>query len=106
MSRFNRKSSVDKNQGDIVDALKKVGATVEFLTAVGSGCPDLLVGWRRRNFLLEVKNPATRYGQGKDDNATRTLEAQKEWHQSWRGHVVVVRTIDEAFEAIGVRRSE
>lgn len=106
MSRFNRKASVDKNQGVIVEALLKVGATVEFLTAVGSGCPDLLVGWRRRNFLLEVKNPETRYGQGKDENTAGSLEAQQKWHDRWRGHVVVVRSIDEAFEAIGVRRLE
>jgi len=50
----------DANQSAIVSALRAVGASVVDLSAVGKGCPDLLVGFRGRTYLLEVKNKAGR----------------------------------------------
>lgn len=86
----------DTNQQPIVEALKKCGASVQSITRVGHGCPDLLVGFRRRTFLLEVKSDT---GQLDD--------FQVDWHREWRGLPVdVVRTPLEALQAIGaVRRS-
>lgn len=50
----------DANQASIMAALRQVGATVVDLSAVGKGVPDLLVGFRGRTYLLEVKNKAGR----------------------------------------------
>ncbi len=50
-----RAANVDRNQPEIVAALRAAGATVEYLHAVGGGCPDLLVGYRGANYVLEVK---------------------------------------------------
>lgn len=89
-----RAANVDRSQPAIVAALRKVGASVECLHAVGKGCPDLLVGWRGRNFLLEVKN--------EDDppSAQRLNKTQEAWHGSWAGHVCVVRSPDEALAVL------
>lgn len=86
----------DSPQKPIVDALRKCGATVQHITQVGNGCPDLLVGFRRRTFLLEVKAEDGEL----DDN-------QVLWHRLWNGLPVdVVRTPLEALQAIGaVRRT-
>lgn len=88
----------DRNQKPIVEALQKVGASVQSITRVGHGCPDLLVGFRRRTFLLEVKN-AEADGELNDE--------QLDWHRTWNGLPVdVVRTPLEALQAIGaVRRT-
>ena len=51
-----RAARIDKNHDDIVQALRAVGATVQSLAAVGSGVPDLLVGFRKQTFLVEVKD--------------------------------------------------
>jgi hypothetical protein len=84
----------DSNQKPIVEALKKCGATVQLITRVGHGCPDLLVGFRRHTFLLEVKAAE---GELQDN--------QVEWHRLWRGlPVSVVRTPLEALQAIGAIR--
>lgn len=84
----------DRNQGSIVEALRKCGAYVQIITQVGSGCPDLLCGFRRRTFLLEVKAE-----DGELD------DSQVEWHRLWRGLPVdVVRTPLEALQAIGAIR--
>ena len=82
----------DHNQAEIVEALRQIGATVQDLHNVGEGCPDLLVGANGRNYLLEVKNGAR----------ARLNSREAQWHQGWSGQVVVVRTVDEALQAIGV----
>lgn len=92
-----RAAKVDENQPEIVKALRGVGATVQVLSAVGKGCPDLLVGWQGLNVLLEVKWPLGSPSQRK------LTEAQVDWHRDWRGRVRVVHSVDEALTAIGVR---
>lgn len=85
-----RDAKVDTNHNAIVCALRDMGASVTSLAAVGCGVPDLVVGWRRQNYLLEVKaekgmlNPY-----------------QKAFHAMWNGQVAVVRTPDDALRAIG-----
>lgn len=85
-----RAAATDRNQAEIVAALRAMGATVQPLHAVGQGCPDLLVGWRGRNVLLEVKDwkamPSKR----------KLTPAQVEWHGGWKGQVVVVENVDAA----------
>lgn len=93
-----RAAKVDDNQPDIVKALRSVGASVTSLAAVGDGVPDLLVGYRRETHLLEVKDGA------KAKSAQRLTEAQVDWHATWTGRpAVIVRTVDEALAAIGIR---
>ena len=90
-----RAAKVDRNQAEIVSALRGVGATVEPLHRVGGGCPDLMVGFRGGNFLLEVKD-------WKASNTDRKLRPnQAEWHDGWKGQSAVVETVDAALLAIG-----
>lgn len=83
----------DMNQKDIVSALKKCGASVLICSDVGGGMPDLVVGYRGKNYLVEVKNPENWYGK-------RGLNPlQKEWAESWRGGSVnIIRSVDEAIQ--------
>ena len=83
----------DANQQEIIDALRAVGATVQDLSGVGKGAPDIACGIRGVTYLLEIKNPETK---------GKLNPAQVKWHEAWRGHVTVVRTIEEALREIGV----
>lgn len=83
-------AKVDRNQAAIVEALRGVGASVLILARVGQGCADLSVGWRGRNYFLEVKT---------DDG--KLTPAEQEFMDSWRGQYAIVRTADEALKAIG-----
>lgn len=85
-----RAAKVDQNHGEIVKALRQVGASVESMARQGRGCPDLLVGYRGKNFVFEVK-PA----KGK------LREQQIAWMEKWSGHADTVRSVDEALRAIG-----
>ncbi|KAF0675095.1 hypothetical protein [Profundibacterium mesophilum] len=92
-----RAAKVDRNQAEIVAALRGVGATVQPLHGVGQGCPDLLVGYRRANILIEVKD-------GLLPPSARALnDRQVEWHRDWRGTVTTVKSVDEALAVIGAR---
>lgn len=95
-----RAARIDANQTQIVSALRSVGASVELLSAVGKGCPDLLVGYRNENILMEVKD-------GKKPPSERKLTSdQIVWHKEWKGVVTVVNSVDEALFAIGVIREK
>jgi len=80
-------ANVDANQPEIVAALRKAGATVEHLHAVGAGCPDLMVGYNGETFCMEIKNP---------DAKGKLNRIQEEWHDNWAGHACVVRSVEEA----------
>jgi hypothetical protein len=92
-----RAAKVDRNQTEIVQALRQVGATVQSLAACGDGVPDLLVGFRRGTFLLEVKDGT------KKPSARELTPDQIAWHLQWGGGAcVVVNSVPEALAAIGV----
>jgi hypothetical protein len=91
-----RAAKVDANHGAIVDALRRAGATVQSLAGVGKGCPDLLVGHRGRNWLMEVKDPA------KPPSARELTPDQKVWTVTWGGQVAVVETIEDALAVVGL----
>lgn len=79
----------DANQKEIVQALERTGCVVQDLSAVGQGCPDLLVSKLGVNILLEVKMP-----KGKLNSR------QEKWHKEWKGQVTVVTSVEEALAAI------
>ena len=89
-----RASKVDDNQQEIADALRKAGASVQFLHGVGFGCPDMLVGFRGRNLLLEIKDGS------KPPSRQKLTDWQERWGVSWNGQACVVRSADEALEVL------
>jgi hypothetical protein len=90
-----RAARVDANQDAIVTALRAAGASVQPLSSVGKGCPDLLVGFSSTNWLMECKDGAKTPG-----NRPLTKD-QSAWLKDWRGSVAVVLSPDEALRAIG-----
>jgi hypothetical protein len=70
-----RAARQDRNQTEIVDAFEKIGATVEAIRSLHGGCPDLLVGFQGRNYLIEVKVP----------KEGRLSDSQKVWRDNWSG---------------------
>lgn len=88
-------AKVDRNQSEVVAALRKVGASVQSLATIGKGCPDLLVGFQGTLYLMEVKD-------GENVPSKQLLtDDQKKWHENWTGSPVhVVRSIDGALKIL------
>lgn len=93
-----RAAHLDGNHGEIVAALRAVGCLVQSLAGVGDGVPDLLVGYRRQVWLLEIKDGA------KVPSKRKLTPAEQEWHSRWAGYPVrVVESVTEALAAVGYR---
>ena len=84
----------DANQKEIVDALRSVGASVYITAGVHKGFPDLCVGYRKRTWLLEVKDGS------KPPSARKLTPAQGEFFASFRGAAAIVHSIEEALEVV------
>ena len=80
-----RAARVDVTQPDIVKALRKIGAEVTYLHVVGQGCPDLLVSFRQRWWVIECKA----------DDGDLTTD-QKQWIGRQHAPTYVVRSAEEA----------
>jgi hypothetical protein len=89
-----RAAAVDANQSEIVEALRKAGASVQPLHSVGMGCPDLLVGFRGTNLLMEVKDG------DKVPSARKLTEWQEKWHMVWEGQVCTVNNVEDALAVL------
>ncbi len=79
------KKKVDLNQSEIVHGLRRYGASVFCAHKVGGDFPDLVVGYRNKNYLFEVKSGKSGLTQG-----------QKDFHEAWGGSIHTVRNVDEA----------
>lgn len=92
MSR-NRIKRRDGNHAEIVQAFQRCGYSVLDLSQVGDGCPDLLVGKRGHNTLVEIKMPSE-----------KLQPHQRAWHNIWNGGVpVVMRSVEAVLRFAGVK---
>ena len=85
---------IDRNQPEIVDALRKRGASVALLHTAHDGIPDLLVGYKGKNFLLEVKDGM------KPPSGRKLTECQVVWHREWSGQAAIVTSKEEAIALV------
>ena len=85
----------DANQSEIIDGLRSLGATVVSLSNVGGGCPDIVIGYKGVNYLVEIKD-------GNKPKSERELRAkQHAFFDSWKGQVEVATSLDECLKIIG-----
>jgi hypothetical protein len=83
------RNRADNNQDEIVKGLRAIGASVIVLSQVGCGTPDLLVGFRGQNYLIEVK-----------EKLGKLSAVQITWHSLWCGQAAVVRSFEEAMRVL------
>jgi len=90
-----RNAKRDVNEGEIVAGLRKVGASVNRINE--EDLPDLLVGFRGVNYLIEIKPPSGPRGGVSGKVLT---PGQLRWARDWRGQIGMARTLDEALHII------
>jgi len=83
----------DDNQKAIVDELRRLGYSVQSLASVGEGCPDIICGWRGKNYCFELKSPGP-------PSSRRLTPDQLRWHTDWQGQVSVIETVEQALRAM------
>ena len=92
MSR--RKARKDDNHNEIQKGLEAIGASVFDTSGVGSGFSDVVVGFRNKNFLLEIKD-------GNKPPSKRKLTPDEiDFKTTWNGQYNVVKNLAEALQII------
>jgi hypothetical protein len=87
-------AKVDVNQPAIVKALRAIGATV-LHTHQLKNCFDILVGYRGRTFLMEIKDPS------QPESKRQLTPGEAKFREEWRGSPYhIVHTPDEAIAII------
>ena len=80
----------DANEREIIDALERIGCTVYQMDRP----VDLAVGYRARNFFIEVKDG------NKPPSRRKLTKDQKTFFKMWKGQVRQVETVDEALDLV------
>lgn len=81
---------VDANQPPIVFVLRAAGASVAITSDLGNGFVDAVVGFRGRNFMIEIKIPGA-----------KLTQHERVFHENWRGQVDIAYTPEDALRIIG-----
>lgn len=85
-----RAARTDGNQTEIVSALRAIGASVSPTHTIGGGFPDLVVGFRKRSVLFEVKDPK------QPPNKRKLTDDEAIWFGNWKGEAYVIETAEQA----------
>ncbi len=84
---------IDTIQPLMVETLRKLGVSVQPIHVIGKGCPDILCGWKNRNYLFEIKS----------DNGKLTPEEIR-WHETWKGQVHTIHSVEEILNVLFEKR--
>lgn len=87
-----RAAKIDDNQNEVVELFRKLGWSVQILSAVGCGCPDIAIGKHGINIFVEIKDGS------KPPSKRKLTPDQVVWHLEWRGLVLIVETIDDVIK--------
>jgi hypothetical protein len=89
-----RAGRIDANQNAVVAYLRGLGMSVCILSPMGKGIPDLLVGWRGLNVLLELKDGS------KPPSAQELTCDERDWHAKWAGQIATVNSAEDAARVV------
>lgn len=89
---------VDGNQKEIVDQLRQIpGVSVESISSMGNGLPDLMIGFKARTYLIELKDGS------KLPSQKRLTEDEQEFFDNWTGHVAKCESIEEILKVLNIK---
>lgn len=88
------RGKVDRNQPEIVRALRQAGISVLSLADIGDGCPDLLAARGGKTILFEVKDPL------QPPSKQRLTDDEKRFHRTWTGEIAVITSAEEALKLL------
>jgi Holliday junction resolvase len=84
----------DDNHTEIINAFRSCGFSVQDLSAAGDGIPDLLIGRRGKNYLIEVKDG------NKPPSKRKLTQKQLDWHDAWLGQVEIIESVSDVMRFI------
>lgn len=88
----------DRNHSEIIKQCRKVPGISVFSTHIlGKGFPDIVIGYKGLNYLIEIKD-----GDKPPSQRVLTID-EKEFHKNWKGQVNICHNIDEVFTVLEIK---
>ena len=94
MTQYRQAARTDENQNEIVKQLRDHGCSVQ------TGMDDLLVGYKGRNYWIEIKDPSKTKKKNGDYKAGAIKNSQQKLLHEWRGNYSVCCSFEEILEEI------
>lgn len=87
----------DANHKEIIDGCRKIPSISVFSThMVGKGFPDVVIGYKGINYLVEIKD-------GKKSKSQKKLTNDEiKFHGSWCGQIIIVENIDDVLRMLKI----
>lgn len=85
----------DRNHAEIINALRKIPNLSVFSThEVGKGFPDIVIGYKGVNYLIEIKDG------NKPPSARKLTDAELQFHSNWKGQIKIVNNLNEVLNLL------
>ena len=95
-----RIAKVDRNQPEIVEALRKIGASVLHTHTIPNSF-DILVGYKGVNYIMEIKDGEL------PPSKKKLTPGELKFKESWKGgNYYVVESVEDAIEIINNKHHE
>jgi hypothetical protein len=88
-------AKIDANQNKVVKSLRGIpGVTVAITSQLGNGFGDFVVGYKKVNWIIELKDG------NKPPSQQQLTPDEVEFHENWKGQINVCNSFDEIFKLI------
>lgn len=85
----------DRNHAEIINELRKNKSISVFSThTIGKGFPDIVVGYKGRNYLFEIKDEL------KTKSQTKLTQAEEKFFLHWQGQIDVITNHNQIINII------
>lgn len=85
----------DANQKDIMDKLRLIPHLSVFSThIIGKGFPDIIIGYKGKNYMVEIKDGA----KWKSQQKLTTDELL--FHMKWKGQICTCNSFEQVWELL------
>ena len=87
----------DSNHKEIIDCCRKIPSISVFSThMVGKGFPDIVIGYKGLNYLVEIKD-------GKKSKSQKKLtDDEISFHELWKGQIIVAENINDIMRMLKI----
>jgi len=88
----------DANHKSIIDSLRKIPmVSVTSTHTIGKGFPDIVIGYKKQNYLVEIKD-------GNKSPSQRKLTPDEiDFHDKWNGQIMIAENIGDILKLLKIK---
>ena len=88
----------DRNHAAIINSLRKIPGISVFSThTIGKGFPDIVVGYKQKNYLIEIKDEL------KSPSQKKLTSSEVEFKNNWTGQYDIAENLSQILTIIKIK---